>query len=263
MSSLPNLSLSIHNRRSNGSVIKERTNLRNFLPRLGLKMANHEEIDFWKWAETTRSLGIAWIEPSLIIGHCNHQFASIIGRDRYDCISSEIGIIYPPETRNQITYSLKRMIEGLSEEEFQVRQSILITPTGRRIYAKVEDVLCKDMNEEIRGIIKVIQELPSGNFSKIEQIEADLKALKEETSFIHGKGVQVFMSQDHKGDDYSQDRSNKADRNSMISLNDNKTMKAIIVALIVVLGIVVLGFIALVVGGQINLNGGGGVNINP
>lgn len=227
-----------------------------FRPSLSLKMPNHEEIDFWKWAEKTKSLGVAWITPDLLIGHCNHQFASIIGRDRYDCINSEIGIIYPPETRHQIEYAMKRLVQGELAEDFQVRQSVLVTPTGRRVYAKAEATLCRDHNNEIRGIIKVIHELPTGNFSKIEKIASELEALKEETSFIHGRGVQVLVSQDSRRDDNNSEEGG-------ININDGKMLKGTLIFVSAILALVVLGFITLVVGGYIHLDGGGGIKITP
>ena len=233
---------------------------KTFRPPLSLKMLpSHEEIDFWKWAEKTKSLGIAWINPDLTIGHCNYQFANIVGRDRYDCTASDVGSIYPPETRQQIEYALKKLMNGEFSEDFQVRQSVLVTPTGRRVYAKVEATLCRDVHSEIHGIIKVIHELPSGNFSKIDQIASELEALKEETSFIRGRGVQVLVSQDNMRDDNSL----KADNKSTISNNDSKLLKAMLVTVCVVLVAAIVGFVALVVGGQINFNGGGGININP
>lgn len=228
-------------------------------PELRIVMANHEEIDFWKWAETTRTLGIAWINPDLTIGHCNYQFASIIGRDKYDCVEAVVSSFYPPENREHIDTSLRKLIDGEIDQDFQVRQSIFVTPTGRRVYVKVEHVLCRDSNGEIRGVLKVIHEFPSGNFTKLEQLAAELEALKEETSFIRGRGVQVLVSQDTMRDNNSVSANNQ----SSVKNNDSKVLKAMVVTLMLVLGLVVLGFVALVVGGQISFNGGGRIDIQP
>lgn len=212
----------------------------------GNNMDSHQWKQFW---DNVEGVGLARIDMDGRVITCNRAFGSIIGRDCVELEGMQVDQFTAPEDRGATARKIRAMVEN-GQPAVRTEKRYM-RPNGLRVWCQLNSVMIRNQNGTPLYVLSSIYEIPSGEQgSKMIELSARLEKNEELISslmrLIDSKQTVVNVG----ADDHSVKHS--ADHGGTVS-NQANNSATLLVVIAIVLGMVVVGFVALLVGGHVEL----------